>query len=266
MNEDPRSEAAARFLLAEREARRDFAPIPDACAPRDVAEACLAQSAFQRLASTALGDPVGWKVALTTPVMQQMVGFDEPVPGAVFGRTVHDSGVGVDIDAFHHLGIECELALRLARPLRAADAPHDLDSAADAVGVVMAAFELVDDRHVDYATFAPNVLSFIADNAWNAGAVLGAPRHDWQDLDRPALVGRLLVDGVEAGQGRGGDVMGDPLIALAWLANALARRGLDLDEGALVMTGSIIATRFVQSGESLEFQLGDLDPVRVHIR
>lgn len=38
----------------------------------------------------------------------------------------------------------------------------------------MPAFELVDDRRMDYSRFAANILSFIADNAWNAGVVLGA--------------------------------------------------------------------------------------------
>jgi 2-oxo-3-hexenedioate decarboxylase/2-keto-4-pentenoate hydratase len=265
MNTDPRSTRAARYLFDEHRAGRAFTPVPADFAPRDVAEAFAAQAAFQQLMGEVAGEVAGWKVALTTPVMQQMVGFDEPVPGTVFGNTVHASGAQVAAAGFNHLGIECELALRLAQPLRAADAPHTPASVIPAVGAVMAAFELVDDRSVDYSQFAANVLSFIADNAWNGGAVLGDPLTDWQGLERSGITGVLEVNGEEVDRGQGRDVMGDPLNALVWLANSLSGRGLDLQAGMLVMTGSIIATRFAAPGDTFRFRLGELAPVSVRI-
>lgn len=265
MTHSPKAMAAARYLLSEHSAGNAFSPIPAESRPHDAAEAFAAQAAFQSLCVPSLGEVVGYKVALTTRVMQQMVGFDEPVPGAVFASTVHTSSDTVRASGFNHLGIECELALRLDSDLRAHDAPFDRDRVANAVGEMMAAFELVDDRSVDYPSFAANILSFIADNAWNAGVVLGEPTANWQSMDLAAIEGRAELNGSEAGIGHGRDVMGHPLDALAWLANSLAARGASLSAGMLVMTGSIIATRFVTAGDDMTFRLGRLAPVRVRI-
>lgn len=256
---------AARYLLAEHQAGHAFSAIPGNCVPRDLNEAYATQDALHGLFESSLGPMVGYKVALTTRVMQQMVGFDEPIPGAVFESTVHTSGTRIAAADFNHLGMECELALHLAETLPAAQAPFDRNRVADAVCDVMAAFELVDDRSVDYRQFADNVLSFVADNAWNAGVVLGPAVSNWQGIDLASLTGTLTVNGNTAGTGEGRDVMGHPLDALAWLANNLAGRGHDLPAGALVMTGSIIATRFVNPGEQLEFELGSLPTVSVEI-
>lgn len=261
-----RIERAARFLAASRERLEPFTPVPDAFAPRDAGEAYQVQHALQRLMGPRLGGVAGYKVALTTPVMQQMVGYGEPVPGAVFAATVHRSPSTVVAAEHTHLGIECELGVRLAKDLPAAGAPYDRDDAAGAVAAVMPAFELVDDRLVDYAHFAEHILSFIGDNAWNAGVVLGTPVTAWQAMDLAALHGVMSINGRDVGAGDGRDVMGHPLDALAWLANALAARGGVLSAGMLVMTGSIIATKFVQPGDAACFTLGEMAPVHVDVR
>ena len=81
----------------------------------------------------------------------------------------------------------------------------------------MAAIEVVDDRYEDYRALDP--LTLVADDFFNAGCVLGEPVEDWRGLDLPAARGRMTINGAEVGSGRGGDVLGHPLAALAWLAN-----------------------------------------------
>ena len=80
----------------------------------------------------------------------------------------------------------------------------------------------------------------VAGNVWNAGVVLGEPVTDWRKLDLAAAVARLTISGREIGSGRGGDVMGNPLNALAWLADKLAAAGRPLERGMIVMTGSMV--------------------------
>ncbi len=264
--EPDRALRAARFLAEGHARLAPFAPIPADCAPGSTEEAYRVQDAFQDLMAAQLGGIAGYKIALTTPVMQQMVGYGEPIPGAIFAHTVHRSPAGVTARSFTHLGIECELAVRLGDGLPAASAPYTREQVSDAVAAVIPAFELVDDRQVDYSTFANSILSFIGDNAWNAGAVLGDPVDDWRHLDLAALHGVMTINGQAVGEGHGRDVMGHPLDALAWLANALAARGKSLAAGMLVMTGSIIATKFVAPGDEVVFRLGAMDGVRVSVR
>jgi 2-keto-4-pentenoate hydratase len=262
---EPDAVRAARFLAEGHARLAPFEPVPQIFAPRTIQQAFAAQDALQAIMTDTLGPVAGWKIALTTRVMQQMVGWHEPVPGAVFARTVHRSPAQVHAERFTHLGIECELAVRLGADLPAHGAPYDRDAVAAAVAAVMPAFELVDDRRVDYSRFAANILSFVADNAWNAGVVLGAPVTDWHTLDLASLHGVLSVNGEPEGEGHGRDVMGHPLDALTWLANALAARGRGLAAGMLIMTGSIVATRFVAAGDEAAFRLGALGEVHASI-
>lgn len=260
-----RVERAARFLAEGHARLAPFEPVPADCAPVSAEEAYRVQDAFQRIMAECLGEVAGYKIALTTRVMQQMVGYGEPIPGAVFAGTVHHSPATVTASRYTHLGIECELAVRLGAGLPAAAAPYTRDGVAPAVAAVMPAFELVDDRLVDYSAFAASILSFIGDNAWNAGVVLGVPHTEWRELDLAALHGVMAVNGETVGEGDGRDVMGHPLDALAWLANALAARDKALAENMLVMTGSIIATRFVTPGDTVSFRLGAMDEVSVTV-
>ena len=147
-NED-RARRAARFLFDGRKARHVFSAIPDEYAPRSVDEAYQVQDAFHALNARAQGEVVGYKIALTTKVMQQMVGYNEPIPGAIFADTVHSSPASAACSEYTHLGVECEVAVRLARDLPADGAPYSRTTVADAVGEVKAAFELVDDRSVN---------------------------------------------------------------------------------------------------------------------
>ena len=51
------------------------------------------------------------------------------------------------------------------------------------------------------------------------------------------------------GQGKGGDVMGNPLNALAWLAEKRAAEGTPLRRGMIVMTGSMVPIQFPAAGD-----------------
>ena len=259
------AQRAAQFLLAEHQARHNFRPIPEPYTPYDLDEAYAVQEAFQQFLITSAGPIAGYKIALTTPVMQQMVGFNEPVAGAVLAKTIHSTPASARLADYVHLGVECEIAVQLGTDLPAAGAPYSRDSIADAVGVVMAAFELVDDRRADYAQLAPQVLSLLADNAWNAGIVLGPPVTDWRGLDLAAARGTMRINGEVVGEGYGRDVMGHPLEALTWLVNAFAKRGKSLAQGTTVMTGSVVATKFVNSGDTVRFSVDGLGEVSLSV-
>jgi len=157
------------------------------------------------------------------------------------------------------------VAVQLGVDLPAAKAPYSRDLFTDAVAAVIPAFELVDDRQADYAQLAAHVLSLIADNAWNAGVVLGPALRGWHSLDLAAARGVMKLNGVAAGEGFGRDVMGHPLEALVWLANTLAQRGKGLTQGMIVMTGSIVATRFVGAGDVAVFAVEGLGEVRLDV-
>ena len=219
--------------------------------------------AFNTLVAPERGPLAGYKIALTTPVMQRMVGFDAPCAGVVFRQGVHHSPATIQSDNYVRLGEECEVAVRLTNDLPASGAPYDRAKASQAVGALMPALELVDDRGADYSNLY--FLDVVADNTWNAGVVLGPETTDWANLDLGNAQGEMTINGATAGVGHGRDVLGHPLDALAWLANTLAGRDKELSAGMVVMTGSIVSTKFLNPGDAAVFSFQGLGEVSLTV-
>jgi 2-keto-4-pentenoate hydratase len=123
---------------------------------------------------------------------------------------------------------------------------------------------MVDDRYVHWRSLDAPTL--IADDFFHAGMVLGQRQTQWNaaDLgaDLSALSGAAWVNGVEVGRGRGADILGNPLEALAWLANHCARRGVSLPRGTLVTLGSLTQTHWLEPGDTAEIEIERLGVVK----
>jgi 2-keto-4-pentenoate hydratase len=240
---------AARFLDDAHRHRATYCNLPEAIAPTTVAQAYAAQDAVCALWAKRLGPVAGLKIATTTKVMQQLMGIDHPCGGMIFSSTIQHAPASVDKARYVNLRVECELAVRLGRDLGQSAAAHTRASVREAISDVMAAFELIEDRHADYAS--SKAMSLIADNAWNAGIVIGRPMALPSGLDLNGIVGSMERNGKAEAVGK----TDDPLAALAWLANLAIERGRPIAAGMVVITGSVIATVDIGRGEELRFTL-----------
>jgi 2-keto-4-pentenoate hydratase len=245
---------AADRLCAARLERRRLNRLPRDCRPPDLGAAYAVQDVLHdRLTAAGRGAVAGHKIGCTTPVMQRFLKIDHPCAGGVLAPTVqHERGTFRHGD-FLHVGVECEIAVRLAADLPVAGAPYDRARVGAAVGACMAAIEVVDDRYEDYRTFDTPTL--VADDFFNAACVLGPPVEDWSALDLAAARGRMTINGAEVGAGRGGDILGDPLAALAWLADMRAGRGRPLRAGEFVLLGSVVETKWIAAGDMVEIAI-----------
>lgn len=262
---EPRIERAGEWLYEAHRRRERFAPLPAELAPRDLAEAYAIQGQFVSRRAADLGPVTGYKIALTTPAMRAMVGLGDSIAGDMLESTIRRGDAEVRAAGYQHLLVEFEIAFELAEDLPAIDAPYSRERIARAVAAAMPALELADDRHADYAQLKQHPLMLAADNGWNEGAVLGAPVRDWRALDLAALRGTASINGQPVGEGHGRDVMGHPLDGLAWLANNLAARGLGLWRGDVVITGSLVTSKFPAAGDRVRWQAGELGAVALHI-
>jgi 2-keto-4-pentenoate hydratase len=258
MDSNDRLNAMAQWMWDARRRRQSYANLPSDLRPGSIAEAYAAQEAYYRLAEPVYGPVAGAKIATTTKVMQRLMGIDHPCGGAIFARTIHRSPAKHSAAEFINLRIESEIALLLCRDLPAAHAPWTPDTVAPAVAGAMPAFELIEDRHADYAK--TEAASLVVENCWNGGVVIGAP----QAVPVAALVGvmgRLTMDGKTVGEG----AAEDPAATLAWLANHLAERGRDLKAGMVVITGSVIATVSIAGGRRAVFAVDGLGEVAMDV-
>jgi len=229
--------------------RGNLPPLPPEVRPSDMDEAYAAVELLQQRWAETRGPIVGYKVAITTKVMQELMGINEPCAGAIFRRFLHASPATVSIGNYVHVAVECEIGMRLGADLPDRGRLYDGNSVADAVESCHAAIEIIEDQNAEYKKVdAPGL---VANNAWNGGAVLGPAVTDWRRLDLAALGGSMSIAGVEQGRGKGADVLGHPLNSLAWLANNRVARGRPLKKGMAVLTGSIVSTKWPKAGETV---------------
>jgi 2-keto-4-pentenoate hydratase len=262
---NPQFKQAAQRLFEAHERRERFAPLPPELAPRTAEEAYAIQDAFVALRAEKFGAIVGYKLALSTAEMRRFVGVEHPQAGAMLESTIRRTPASVRAADYVRLIVEFEIAVEMAEDLAAADAPFSRERVAKAVGGVMPALELADDRNADYAELAKHPFELIADNAWNEGAVLGYPIKDWQALELSSARGRALINGQPVGEGRGDAAMGHPFSAVAWIADHLAAHGRGLLRGDVVITGSMITSKNVKPGDLVEFSVEGLGDVELRV-
>ena len=252
MSRDPaRISRAARYYYDIHHGKELLPPTPDWIAGASLDEAYAMQEELQSLFLPEGGPIAGYKIALTTPVMQQLMGIDHSIAGAILAKRVHSSPATLRHADYTRIAVECEIAMRLGVDLPARGRPYAKEDVAEAVATCMPSIELIEDHACDQYKLVGG-RGLIANNAWNVGCVLGPEVADWRRLDLAAMVGAMSINGTEIGRGRGGDVMnGHPLHALAWVANTVAERGRPLRRGMIIQTGSVVATRWPRPGDSV---------------
>jgi len=250
---------AAEWLFAEHQTGHSFTTLEPPIAPATISDAYDIQDKYVALLQERNGEPVGYKIGLTSATMQAFCRIDHPIAGVVLARRVHRSGATIKRSGFGRLGLEFEIAVRIKSDIAVTTAtaasiePH--------IDGVCAAIELVDDRGADYANL--DVRSLVADNSWNGGIVLSSFTSAWPDL--ASVRGQARGDAGAIGEGKGADVLGHPFNSVAWLANQLASRGATLKAGQIVMTGSIVKTVFPEQPAPYRFELEGVGVVEVHV-
>jgi 2-keto-4-pentenoate hydratase len=148
------------------------------------------------------------------------------------------------------IGLETEVAFRLARDLPPRGTPYSREEVLDAVAAAFPLLELVQSRYADHKIVAP--AEGMADNIAHHGYVVGADVTDWRRHDLPNLAVRQSYGGAMQVAQKGGNPSGDPVLPLVWLANHLHGLGEHLRAGQVVTTGTYTGCIFVPPGQHVE--------------
>jgi 2-keto-4-pentenoate hydratase len=251
--------AAAQFIATARRSRAKLDALPADIVPADEAEGYQVQRALHDLLRPQIGSVVGYKIGCTSKVMQEYLEIPHPCGGGVFEKGVHDSGVKLSASDFVRVGVECEIAVELARNLLPTEEPFTAEWMGEAVEAYYPAIEIVDDRYVKWETLGAPTL--VADDFFAAACVLGQPVARARAPDLLKIMGRAIINGKEEGRGTGADVLGHPHEALAWLANHLVTEGRGLHAGQIVLTGSLVKTVWLNAGDHVRMELEGLGNV-----
>jgi 2-keto-4-pentenoate hydratase len=253
--------AASKTLHDHWRAGTKFSGLDDELRPRDRIDAYAIQAEIEKYSSESL---FGWKIAATSEAGQKHINVDGPMAGRILAETVIADGGMASMAGNEMRVAEPEFAFRMRVDLPARTTLYTMQQVLDAVDTLHPAIEIPDSRFADFVNAgAPQI---IADNACAHLFVLGpATTADWRSMD---LVEERPVITMRGQQftGHGKNVLGDPRIALTWLANELRQLGVTLKAGGVVTTGTCHAPLPIQSGDFSAADFGVLGKVSVGFR
>jgi 2-keto-4-pentenoate hydratase len=199
---------------------------------------------------------VGHKVGLSSAAMQEMMGVDEPDYGHLLAEMELRSPV--DCGRYCRPRIEVEVAFVLGADLPGAGCTErDVVEATEAIAP---SIELIDSRIRDWRI---GLVDTVADNASSAGFLLGDNRVALSDVDIRAIDVVLRNGNDEVAAGRSDAVLGNPVTAVAWLAEKVDQFGVRLKAGDIVLPGSCTRAIDVESGQEFTASFAGLGDVSV---
>jgi 2-keto-4-pentenoate hydratase len=235
--------------------------LPPELVPAGRAEAYRVQALLEGYSQAPL---YGWKIAATSVAGQRHIGVDGPLAGRLLAERVIADGGACALGNNLMKVAELEFAFRMARDLPPRDLPYSQGEVLEAVASLHPAIEIPDSRFLHFERVG--LAQLVADNACAHRFVLGpATGNDWRALDLATHKGRMSRNGALAEEGIGQNVLGDPRIALTWLANELSVHGETLKAGQVVTTGTCLKPVPIAQGDQFEGDLGVLGLVSVSI-
>ncbi|HKT15879.1 MAG TPA: fumarylacetoacetate hydrolase family protein [Allosphingosinicella sp.] len=199
----------------------------------------------------------GWKIAATSAAGQAHIAVDGPLAGRILSeRVIPENGFCPFGNNLMKVA-ELEFAFRMGTTLEPRQTAFEVEEVLAKVTTLHPAIEVPDSRFEPFEK--AGAAQLIADNACGHYFVLGelAPE-EWRELDLAAHPVAGYVNGVAVGEGFGRNVLGDPRLALHWLANELSRHNIPLRAGQVVTTGTCMTPLAIAPGDLVS---GDFGPI-----
>ncbi len=194
---------------------------------------------------------VGKKIGVTSKPVQEMLGVLQPDFGFLTDAMAYADGSDISIAGqLIQPRAEGEIAFRLKSDLRGPGITEQ--DVLDATESIIPCFEIVDSRIRDWQI---KIQDTVADNASCGVYVLGSNAVDPRDLNLPALKMKIYKNGACHSEGLGSAVQGNPLTAVAWLANTLGEFGIPFKAGEVILSGSLAPLIPVVVGDEMRLEL-----------
>lgn len=194
---------------------------------------------------------VGKKIGVTSKPVQDMLGVFQPDFGFLTDAMEYPNGAEIPV-AGNLIAprAEGEIAFRLKKDLQGPGVTEQ--DVLDATESILPCFEIVDSRIRNWEI---RIQDTVADNASCGVFVLGDAALDPRDLDLPNLKMTIWKNGEYHSEGLGSAVQGNPLTAVAWLANTLGEFGIPFKAGEVILSGSLAPLIPVVAGDEMRLEI-----------
>ena len=198
---------------------------------------------------------VGKKIGVTSAAVQDMLGVFQPD----FGFLTHTMAYADNADIRVRGNLiqpraEAEIAFRLKSDLKGPGVT-EID-VLNATQCIMPCFEIVDSRIENWQI---KIQDTISDNASCGVYVLGNAEIDPNGIDLANLEIKVYKNSTLISQGKSSAVQGNPLTAVAWLANTLGAVDIPFLAGEVILSGSLVPLESVQAGDHMHLELSGND-------
>lgn len=258
LNEKQIADAAQRLHTAETE-RKQIAALTLEYPDMDMSDAYAIQKAWVDKKLSEGRKVLGYKVGLTSRAMQMAVNIDQPDYGVLLNDMLFEDGSTIKASDFLDPRIEVELAFILNKPLFGENVSiFDVYNATD---YVIPSLELIAARcmRTDPQTgYTRKVYDTIADNAANAGIVLGGRPIKPTEMDLRWCGAALYVNGQIEETGLASGVLGHPAKGIQWVCKRFAPHGVGLEPGQVILSGSFTRPVPVKAGDTIHADFGPL--------
>lgn len=252
--EDQRQALGEELYHALRDCKT-LPPLTDRCDGIDIEDAYYISQAMLEARLKDTGDKVvGKKIGVTSAPVQEMLGVFQPDFGFLTSAMHVENGAAVTIEGnLIQPRAEAEIAFMLKHPLQGPGVTEaDVLAATECI---IPCFEIVDSRIDDWKI---KIQDTVADNASCGVYVLGEERIDPNTVDLPNLQVTVFKNGEKISEGKGSAVQGNPLTAVAWLANTLGEFGIPFNAGEVILSGSLVPLEPVVAGDEMHMELEGL--------
>ena len=259
------AELALELAKQHEWARRDVKPIDPITVEHPdltIDDAYAVQQAWVELQISEGANLVGRKIGLTSRAMQQQMKIDEPDFGALLDYMIMRSGVVLRHADFVDPKLEVEVAFIIGTRLSGDSVT--VEEVLDATEYIQPALELIDARshRVHPVTKRPRtIVDTIADNAADAGVILGGEKVKPTDIDMRWIGAIFSCNGVVEETGLAAGVLGHPANGIAWVARRIAPYGLAIEPGQIILAGSFTRASTTHPGDNFEADYGPLGTV-----
>lgn len=206
---------------------------------------------------------IGWKIGLTSKVMQDALGIETPDSGVLYDNMRFHSGERVPRGRFIQPRVEAEIAFVLKDTIGGDATRRSVLAATD---YVTPSLEILDTRILrkdPVSGQARKIFDTISDNAANAGIVLSDARHEPDAFDLRWTGAVIYVGDQVVTTGLGAAVLDDPVESVVWLARRMHSYGQKLEAGQVVLSGSFISPIECPSGTDIRADFGQFGEVKI---
>ncbi|WP_419536909.1 fumarylacetoacetate hydrolase family protein [Endozoicomonas sp.] len=203
---------------------------------------------------------VGKKIGVTSKAVQDMLNVHQPDFGFITDEMWFKNGdtISCSENKLIQPRAEGEIAFKLKKDLVGPGVTEK--DVLEATECVMPCFEIVDSRIHNWQI---KIQDTVSDNASCGVFVLGEEQIDPNTIDLPSAQMKVYKNGQLISEGLGSAVQGDPLTAVAWLANTLGEFGIPFKAGEIILSGSLVPLEPVQPGDVMELEIEGLGKAAV---